>query len=312
MSHTEPVESEAQKRRRLRQERILNRGNDRLGRIRSTLSQTQDELSTSEMSMVGGHELKTAETTTHVAGISLDSVENTATDSRPRRRAGNLARAARLKAEAAMDQQPFSNTNVGSGSGEKDIRQAINTANINSNALHDTVTAEIADPVANVPSQLETSTSFASPTGGVQPPGNIVMVRRFSVAGLLQSVVRLMPVLSVFVYGIRREAGYERLMGDSEADVRSKWANLLESRPDSRLDEWASGNFLLWYVMIVEAVLYGTYLVLTDRRPQTSNALLANIPGIPGWTSVIFSAGGRILDSIALLLFLTALCIVTV
>ncbi|KAJ2616795.1 hypothetical protein H4S08_000631 [Coemansia sp. RSA 1365] len=312
MSHIEPVESEAQKRRRLRQERILNRGNDRLGRIRNTLSQTQDELSTSEMSMVGGHELKTAEPTTHVAGISLDSIESTATDNRPRRRAGNLARAARLKAEDARNQQPLSNSITGSGSDEKDIRQNIKTANINSDALHDTVTAEISDPVANGPSQLETSTSFASSTNEIQSPGNPVMVRRFSVAGLLQSLVRLIPVLSVFVYGIRREAGYERLMGDSEADVRAKWTNLLESRPDSRLDEWASGNFLLWYVMIVEAVLYGTYLLLTDRRPQTSNTLLSNIPGIPGWTSVVFSAGGRILDSIALLLFLTALCIVTV
>ncbi|KAJ2794381.1 hypothetical protein H4R20_006246 [Coemansia guatemalensis] len=312
MSHTEPVESEAQRRRRLRQERILNRGNDRLGRIRSTLSQTQEELSSGEMSMVGGHELKTAEPTAHVAGISLDSVDRTAADSRPRRRAGNLARAARLKAEAARDQQPLHDSNTSAGSDGKDIRQALNTVDINSNALHDAVTAEIADPAANRPSQLGASASFASSTDGAQAPSHLVTARRFSVTGLSQSVVRLMPVLSVFVYGIRRESGYERLMGDSEADVRAKWANLLDARPDSRLDEWAGGNFLLWYVMLIEAVLYGAYLILADRRPQTSNALLANIPGLPGWTAAVFSAGGRILDSISLLLFLTALCIVTV
>ncbi|KAJ2082930.1 hypothetical protein H4R24_001200 [Coemansia sp. RSA 988] len=312
MSHTEPVESEAQKRRRLRQERILNRGNDRLGRIRSALSQTQEELSTSEMSMVGGHELKTAEPTKHIAGISLDSIDSTAADSRPRRRAGNLARAARLKAEAAKDQQSLYDNSIDTESAEKNIQHAINTADINSNALHDTVTAEISDPAANRPSQLGASLSFASSTDSVQASGHPVMARRFSMAGLSQSVVRLMPVLGVFVYGIRREAGYERLMGDSEADVRAKWANLLNSRPDSRLDEWASGNFLLWYVMLVEAVLYGAYVVLADRRPQTSNTLLANIPGIPGWIAIVFSAGGRILDSISLLLFLTALCVVTV
>ncbi|KAJ1958881.1 hypothetical protein GGI12_004634, partial [Dipsacomyces acuminosporus] len=116
MTDAPAVETEAQRRRRLRQERILNRGSDRLNRIKGTFSKVQDEAGKVEMGVVGGHELKTAvplpassvkeaaeESASHVAGISLDSVSDSQSNSeaaapKPRRRVGNLGRKA-----AALD-----------------------------------------------------------------------------------------------------------------------------------------------------------------------------------------------------------------
>ncbi|KAJ1734301.1 hypothetical protein LPJ61_001148 [Coemansia biformis] len=286
------VESEAQRRRRLRQERIRNRGGDGLSRIKGTLAQAQEETDSYEMAMAGGHELKTATQSACAAGIALDLAAGDADTVRPRRRVGNLARKARLEAEA---------------DGERGALPEAKAAatDIDSSALHDTLTAEIADPAGEV---LQLAPDAQSADGAAAGSGPLA-ARRFSVAGLARSVVRLAPVLGVFVYGIRREAAHERLMGDGEADVRAKWTGLLNARPDGRLDEWAAGNYLLWYVIIVEAVLYGAYLALADRRARPSSSLLARIPGVPGWAVALLPAGRRVLDSTALLLFLAALSI---
>ncbi|KAJ2776879.1 hypothetical protein H4R18_005446 [Coemansia javaensis] len=274
-------ESEAQRRRRLRQERILNRGGDRLSRIKGTFSQAQAEAGaeSGELAVAGGHELKTA-AAAHTAGISLEALEG---EAQPRRRAGNLARKARLEA-AAND----SSGAEASPRPEPRARPAVEAADINSNALHDTVTAAIADPAGDM-----------APAAAAAGEG-----RRFSAGGLARAAVRLAPTAAVFVYGLRREAAHERLLGDSAADVRAKWAGLLRARPDARLDEWAGGSHLLWYVIVVEAALYGAYLALSDRRQRPGpSALLA---AAPAWAAALAPAAGRILDGLALLLLLTA------
>ncbi|KAJ2843209.1 hypothetical protein J3B02_005335, partial [Coemansia erecta] len=71
------AETEAQRRRRLRQERILNRGTDRLSKIKGTFSQVQQESVEDDISIAGGHELKTAEAEEpHISGIALESIGN--------------------------------------------------------------------------------------------------------------------------------------------------------------------------------------------------------------------------------------------
>ncbi|KAJ2162387.1 hypothetical protein GGF46_000751 [Coemansia sp. RSA 552] len=309
MADASPVESDAQRRRRLRQERILARGSDGLNRIRGTFSQVQDESDTGEMGMVGGHELKTSGAA-HTAGISLDALADSDSSSSkpPRRRAGNLARKARQEAAAAAV------TDAGS---EGNARPApapprIDTVHTRAGSMLDsTLTPEVADPAAEssaarpAPSMLGTTPSSSSSSSSGGGGGGLWASRRFSAVGLSRSIAQLVPVLGVFIYGLRREAAYEHLMGDSAADVEAKWTQLATARPDSRLDEWANGNFLLWYVIVGEAVLYGTYLALAGSGRSRSMM----IPGIPAWTGPLLSVGGRILDSLAILLFLTAVSI---
>ncbi|KAJ2502375.1 hypothetical protein GGH96_001171 [Coemansia sp. RSA 1972] len=259
---SELAETEAQKRRRLRQERILNRGSDRLGRIKDTLSQVQSEASSPELS-ISGHELKT-----HTAGISLDSVDST-DPPKPRRRAGNLARKARMES-----------AHTPSVSATNPVLE--DTANP---MLEDTANAEISDP-----GQERTSVS-----------------RVFSMAGLAAGVVRLMPVASVFVYGMRRETAHERLLGDSPQDVHVKWASLLRARPDARLDEWAPGNSVLQNVLVVEMLLYTAFLLAFRRVPRAPSGLLMSL--LPSQFAIVAAAFQRIADVVSLLLFFTLVSI---
>ncbi|KAJ2741821.1 hypothetical protein GGI20_004916 [Coemansia sp. BCRC 34301] len=295
-----PTETEAQRRRRARQERILNRGSDRLGRIRDTLGAAQEEANKVELGVVGGHELKTEAVTSaaHVAGISLDLFdEDEAATAKPRRRAGNLGRRAMLEDrghlfEPASASSP--NSDPGGDSSVPTIRPTAGGADSDGTPLLEAAEEAIADPGADP-----------------LPAGSFMCARRFSVAGLSRAAVKLAPVVGVFVYGINREARYERFVGDSKDDVRAKWAGLLTARPDSRLEEWASGNYLFWYLLILELLFYGAYFLLSDgrARPRQTNSILAQIPGIPGWPFVLLSAGNRIADSLSVLLFLTAFSI---
>ncbi|KAJ2828621.1 hypothetical protein FBU31_002878 [Coemansia sp. 'formosensis'] len=307
-SNTASGETEAQRRRRVRQERILNRGGDRLGRIRETLGAAQEEADKSDLGIVGGHELKTETVaTTHVAGISLDSLDepNAAAGAalKPRRRAGNLGRKARLEAgntseDSATRLLSASASGVSSDPGD-DIsapiaRPAVRGADIDGTPLRDVVEDAIADPCTDT-----------------LPSGLFVSARRFSAIGLSRAVVKLVPVVGLFVYGINREARYERFVGDNKDDVRAKWTGLLTARPDSRLEEWASGNYLFWYLLILELLIYGAYFLLSDgrARPRQRSSLLAQIPGMPDWPFVLLSATNRIADSLSILLFLTAFSI---
>ncbi|KAJ2401470.1 hypothetical protein GGI10_006035, partial [Coemansia sp. RSA 2530] len=141
--------------------------------------------------------------------------------------------------------------------------------------------------------------------------GAFLPARRFSAVGLSRAIVKLLPVVGVFVYGVSREARYERFVGDNQDDVRAKWTGLLRARPDSRLEEWASGNYLFWYLLLLELLIYGAYFLLYDgrARPRQTSSLLAQIPGMPDWPFVLFSATSRIADSLSILLFLTAFSI---
>ncbi|KAJ2351884.1 hypothetical protein GGF43_003906, partial [Coemansia sp. RSA 2618] len=257
---SEPVESEAQKRRRLRQERILNRGSDRLNRIKDTLSKVQSDASSPELS-ISGHELKTD--TTHTAGITLESADSS-DSAKPRRRAGNLARKARMEGTRTAGSSSVSEPNT---------------------MLEDT--ADISDPA--------------------QVEAVVVQRRGFSASGLAAALVRLVPVVSVFVYGMRREAAHELLMGDTSADVRVKWAGLLRTRPDARLDEWAPGNFVLWNVLVFEMLLYATFLLAFRRAPRAPSGFLMSM--LPPQFAVIAGAAYRAADVISLLLFFTLVSI---
>ncbi|KAJ2813672.1 hypothetical protein GGI24_006508, partial [Coemansia furcata] len=189
-SNTASGETEAQRRRRVRQERILNRGGDRLGRIRETLGAAQEEADKSDLGIVGGHELKTETVaTTHVAGISLDSPDepNGAAGAAPklRRRAGNLGRKARLEAgntseDSATRLLSASASGVSSDPGD-DIRApiarpAVRGADVDGTPLRDVVEDAIADPCTDT-----------------LPPGLFVSARRFSAIGLSRAVVKLVP-----------------------------------------------------------------------------------------------------------------------
>ncbi|KAJ1839901.1 hypothetical protein LPJ73_006601, partial [Coemansia sp. RSA 2703] len=222
------TESEAQRRRRLRQERILNRGGDRLSKIKSTFSQAQEEAGQSELGIVGGHDISPAEP--HTAGVSLDSLGASASgqSSQPRRRAGNMARKARQEAQARATETESPGSRV---------RETVNSADINSDALHESVNAAIADP-ASESAILAASDGPAAATGGLFRP------RRFSAIGLSRAIVKLAPVFGVFIYGLIRESSYEHLLGETKDEVAAKWSGLLVSRPDARREEWASGNFL--------------------------------------------------------------------
>ncbi|KAJ2637358.1 hypothetical protein GGF40_002417 [Coemansia sp. RSA 1286] len=321
------AETEAQRRRRLRQERILNRGTDRLSKIKGTFSQVQQESSEEGIAVAGGHELKTAQTDEpHISGIALESISSTSgRDSpQPRRRAGNMARKARQEAEAeaevAAELAAESKSATAAvapilsqgargavSSRGKSVRAAVNTADINSDALHGSLDAEIADPAGE--------SSLLAAERGASSASGLLASRRFSAVGLSRAIVRLVPVLGMFVYGVARESSYEQLLGESDHEVRAKWSNLLVSRPDPRREEWANGNYLLWYLFVLEAVIYASYLVLNgnSRRPTMPSAsispLLSRIPGIPSWSVVVFSAADRLLDSLSILLFMTAVSI---
>ncbi|KAI7829167.1 hypothetical protein BX661DRAFT_181479 [Kickxella alabastrina] len=315
---TAGTETEAQKRRRLRQERILNRGNDRLSRIKSTFSQAQEESDKAELGMAGGHELKTAEGTPveHTSGISIDAINEAAIDngsSQPRRRAGNLARKARQEAEEAAAAAEFEGTAAEAPVEERTLRSSrlrptVATADTNSDALHDNVNATISDPAA---------AAVAAAAGGGTGLREFLAGRRFSAVGLSRAFVKLVPVVGVYMFGVSREARYEQLVGESAEDVRSKWANLLRARPDGRLEEWANGNYILWYLLMLELVIYVAYFLIggngsgqrTAPSRSLSSSLLAQIPGVPAWSLVALSAGSRLLDSLSILLFLTALSI---
>ncbi|KAJ2064228.1 hypothetical protein GGI17_001113 [Coemansia sp. S146] len=300
--NTASSETEAQRRRRVRQERILNRGGDRLGRIRETLGAAQEEADKSDLGIVGGHELKTEAATAHVAGISLDLLDETnAAAPKPRRRAGNLGRKARLDA-GDMSEESIprfaSSSGPSSDPGEDSsvpiARSAARGADIDGTPLLDIAEDAIADPCTDT-----------------LPSGLFVSARRFSAVGLSRAVFKLFPVVGVFVYGIIREARYERFVGDNKDDVRAKWMWLLTARPDSRLEEWASGNYLFWYLLLLELLIYGAYFLLSDgrARPRQTGSLLAQIPGMPDWPFVLLSATNRIADSLSILLFLTAFSI---
>ncbi|KAJ2848355.1 hypothetical protein IWW36_003349 [Coemansia brasiliensis] len=285
MAENNTQETEAQRRRRLRQERILNRGNDRLNRIKGTFSKVQSETPSSELSVAGGHELTTSP---HTSAVSLDATDSDSSNiSSQRRPKGNLARKARLDshkdASSRLRTQPASQSDP-------------------SGILEDTVNAPVSDPAARIAQEEPVE-------GGVADSSPVLVKRRFSAAGLVQSLVRLAPIASVFMLGLRRESAYESLLGDSAEDVDAKWAQLLNARPDPRLDEWASGNFLLWHVLIIEAVLFIAYLALSDRHHsyRPSGILAAYLPP---WSSMLFSATNRAVDSVSLLLFFTAAAIV--
>ncbi|KAJ1898412.1 hypothetical protein LPJ66_002774 [Kickxella alabastrina] len=310
------TETEAQKRRRLRQERILNRGNDRLSRIKSTFSQAQEESDKAELGMVGGHELNTSEgaPVEHTSGISIEAINEAAVDngsSQPRRRAGNLARKARQEAEEAAAAAEFEGTAAEAPVEERTLRSSrlrptVATADTNSDALHDNVNATVADPAA-----------AAATAGGGTGLRGFLAGRRFSAVGLSRAFVKLVPVVGVYMFGVSREARYEQLVGESAEDVRSKWASLLRARPDGRLEEWANGNYILWYLLMLELVIYVAYFLIggngsgqrTAPSRSLSSSLLAQIPGVPAWSLVALSAGSRLLDSLSILLFLTALSI---
>ncbi|KAJ2492053.1 hypothetical protein IWW37_001767 [Coemansia sp. RSA 2050] len=307
-SITATNETEAQRRRRLRQERILNRGGDRLGRIRETLGAAQEEASKRDLDIVGGHELKTGASAAHVAGISLDLLDEASTAAgaapKPRRRAGNLGRKARLDACDVGDNSIPRFATVPASGPSSDLsednsapmaRPAARGADINSTPLRDTAEEAIADDAST----------------DTLPSGVFFPARRFSAVGLSRAIVKLLPVVLVFVYGANREAGYERFVGDSKDDVRAKWTGLLRARPDSRLEEWASGNYLFWYLLLLELLIYGAYFLLSDgrARPQQTGSLLAWVPGMPDWLFVLLSATSRIADSLSILLFLTAFSI---
>ncbi|KAJ2030286.1 hypothetical protein IWW57_001260 [Coemansia sp. S610] len=303
-STTATNETEAQRRRRVRQERILNRGGDRLGRIRETLGAAQEEADKCDLDIVGGHELKTEAAAAHVAGISLDLLNEASTAAgvapKPRRRAGNLGRKARL--DAGEDSIPRFASATASGpssdpgedSSAPAARPVVHGADIDSTPLRDIADEAIADASAD---------TLAS--------GALLPARRFSAVGLSRAIVKLLPVVGVFVYGVSREARYERFVGDNQDDVRAKWTGLLRARPDSRLEEWASGNYLFWYLLLLELLIYGAYFLLSDgrARPRQTSSLLAQIPGMPDWPFVLFSATSRIADSLSILLFLTAFSI---
>ncbi|ORX73743.1 hypothetical protein DL89DRAFT_263762 [Linderina pennispora] len=236
-------ETEAQRRRRLRQERILNRGTDRLSRIKGTFSQVQAESDKSEMAIVGGHELhaSSAESSPqpstrqpqqqHVAGISLDSATE---NPKPRRRVGNLARkAAQEKREKAESAGSAAESKPASTRVEK--RPAVSVADINSDALHDSADATIADPGAN---------ASTGPQGAL---GGLLVPRQFSMIGASRAFVRLLPVATLFVYGTMRESRHDRLLGEDAEATNAKWSGLLNTRPDSQMAEWSTGGYLLWY-----------------------------------------------------------------
>ncbi|KAJ1872373.1 DNA-directed RNA polymerase III subunit C1 (rpo31) [Coemansia sp. RSA 990] len=242
MAENNTQETEAQRRRRLRQERILNRGNDRLNRIKGTFSKVQSETPSNELNVVGGHELTTSP---HTSAVSLDATDSDSSNiSSQRRLKGNLARKARLDSHKDASSRLHNQSASQSES---------------SGALEDMVTAPVNDPAARIAQEEPAE-------GGMADAPPMMARRRFSAAGLVQSLVRLAPITSVFVLGLRRESAYENLLGDSAEDVDAKWAQLLNARPDPRLDEWASGNFLLWHVLVIEAVLFIAYLALSDRR----------------------------------------------
>ncbi|KAI9502919.1 hypothetical protein GGI25_003192 [Coemansia spiralis] len=316
------TETETQRRRRLRQERIMNRGGDRLSRIKNTFSQVQEETSESEMTMAGGHELKTA--TEHSHTLSDPHNVDTGEDTKPRRRIGNLARKAKLETEDDSGDLRSSGGDPVPGSirdrGKRRARAAAQDTDINSDALHDSVTEAIADPAVEAPCFLPSSSLAPSPSSsssvafssldesGVS--SGILVPRQFSAIGLSRTIAKLLPVIGVYVYGIQREARYERLMGDSDDEVQAKWANLMTGRPDSRLDEWSNGSFLLWYLIILELAIYGAYFILADgRQSRPSRAIISQISGIPNWATGLLSVGSRVLDNLCILLFFTAVSI---
>ncbi|KAJ1934725.1 hypothetical protein FBU59_005607 [Linderina macrospora] len=298
-------ETEAQRRRRLRQERILNRGTDRLSRIKGTFSQVQEESDRSEMAVVGGHELPTSSADNssrpssrqqHVAGISLESATE---NPKPRRRVGNLARKAaqeeREKAESASSAAESKPVGM-----RTEKRPAVAVADINSDALHDSVNDTIADPGASA------SVDPQSALGGILVP------RQLSIIGASRAFVRLLPVVSLFVYGTMRESRYDRLLGEDADATGAKWSSLLSARPDNQMAEWSTGSYLLWYLMILEVGIFSAYVFLSDRPPRVARPAIAQLPGIPDWPFVALSAGNRILESASLLLFLTAInCLVS-
>ncbi|KAJ2778621.1 hypothetical protein GGI15_004121 [Coemansia interrupta] len=308
---TGSTESEVQRRRRLRQERILNRGGDRLSKIKSTFSQAQEEAGQGELGVVGGHEIKTA-AEPHTAGVSLESLSASADSQspQPRRRAGNLARKARQEAEArAAEAAPTAEKVASRGSR---VRETVSAADINSDALHESVNAAIADPASESAILAAADVSDSAQSG-------VLRARRFSAIGLSRAIVKLAPVLGVYVYGLMRESSYEHLLGETRDEVAAKWSGLLVSRPDGRREEWAGGSFLLWYLLVLEVFICGAYFVLGDASSSGSNggrrrrfarssvpSMLAQIPGVPDWAFVALSAGGRMLDSLSVLLFLTA------
>ncbi|KAJ1799313.1 hypothetical protein LPJ59_001920 [Coemansia sp. RSA 2399] len=297
----------------------MNRGGDRLNRIKGTLNKVQEENSDSELAMAGGHELKTA------ADRSPSISETCALDAdstRPQRRVGNLARKAKL--EADDDSSDLRSSGVDSASGttrernKRRARAAIEAADINSDALDDTVDAAIADPANEPPRFLPSAASTASLSPSFFSPdegGGMLGQRQFSAIGLSRSVARMIPAVSIYMYGLRREAAHEHLMSDNEDDVRAKWTGLLRTRPDSQLDEWASGSHLLWYAIVLELVLFAAYFVLSGgqqgRRQRAASSLLAQIPGVPSWVSNLLSVGNRVVDSVSILLFFTALSILS-
>ncbi|KAJ1666351.1 hypothetical protein IW140_001080 [Coemansia sp. RSA 1813] len=317
------VETEAQKRRRLRQERIMNRGGDRLSRIKSTLNKVQEENSDSEIAMAGGHELITAaDRSPSISEPSTVDAEVGATSAKPQRRVGNLARKAKLEADDESSDLRSSGGDSAPGSArernKRRTRAAIQAADINSDALHDTVIAAIADPAAELPRFLPSApsssslpSSFSSDESGAL--GGMLAQRQFSAIGLSRSIARMVPVISIYLYGLRREANHEHLMSDNEDDIRAKWTSLMNTRPDSHLDEWANGSHLLWYAIVLELVLFAAYFILSDGRRQrrTPLSLIAQIPGVPSWTSDLVSAGNRVVDSMSILLFFTALSILS-
>ncbi|KAJ1737322.1 hypothetical protein LPJ72_000602 [Coemansia sp. Benny D160-2] len=314
--NVESAETEVQRRRRLRQERIMDRGGDRLSRIKNTLSQVQEENSDSEIAIAGGHALKHAvDRSPSISEQSTIDLDKEASVSRPLRRVGNLARKAKLEAENDSGSIQSSDGDSVSGSVRERSRRrtqaAIQTADINSDALHDTVDAAIADPADDAPRFLpsEPSSSFSldesAGTGGA-----VIAPRQFSAIGLSRAIARSVPIISIYLYGLRRENGHERLMGDREDDVHAKWAGLLNTRPDSRLDEWAGGSYLFWYAIVLEIILFAAYSALSSGRRRAPPSLVVGlIPGIPSWTSDVVAVGNRIVDSLSILLFLTALSI---
>ncbi|KAJ2549473.1 hypothetical protein EV175_004435 [Coemansia sp. RSA 1933] len=314
------TETEAQKRRRLRQERIMKRGGDRLNRIKGTLNKVQEENSDGEMAMAmaGGHELKTA--TERSPSISERSIVEgdmgEESSARRQRRVGNLARKARLDADDGSDVRS-SGGDSGSGTARERRRQqtraAMQGADIDSDALHDTVDAAIADPANELPQFLPSAAStgalaasFASDEGG----SRVLEQRRFSAIGLWRTVARMVPIASIYLYGLRREARHEQLMGDSETEVHAKWSGLMDARPDKRLDEWAGGSHLLWFAIVLELALFVAYAALSGGRRVPSSAL-ARIPGVPAWAADAVSVGNRIVDSMSILLFFTVLSILS-
>ncbi|KAJ1920148.1 hypothetical protein H4219_001521 [Mycoemilia scoparia] len=259
--------STAAEARRLRKERILKKGNDRLNRIKSTYNEalTTQDAGASLQIPSSNTQNENIESTTRDTTPSKENTDNDSQDylraspaPTPRRRVGNLARKAKetpkvadskdknaaIKSIDELLQKPLNISNSDEKGGKNDVRvsQKSSKQPPSKGAVKSPDDDKLSPRTKALLESLDKDNiGHKTSAYGHNTLSNMSQSTQLSIAGLTKVVFQLFPTLSLMGYTIWKERNYSKTVNGWR--TRQKLADLLVEKPDPALEEWAPGSY---------------------------------------------------------------------